>query len=171
MLLGSGQWKIENERNIKEYIVEKSLDGEHFTATGTIIPKNNDGQSANYVWIDTDPVAGNNYYRIRSATITNEIEYSVVTKVTTENRNPQIVIHPNPIIEGTVNLKFINQPKGLYNVRLLNTVGQVILSKQIQHEQGSNIYNIQINKITNSGSYLLEITGVAKFKTTLKVLR
>ncbi|MEP6597581.1 MAG: T9SS type A sorting domain-containing protein, partial [Ginsengibacter sp.] len=165
----SVEWKIENEKNIKEYTVEKSVDGQHFTTTATIKAKGNSNNTVNYQWIDASPVSGNNYYRIRSVDVNGQIQYSTIVKVTTGRSKPQIAVYPNPIANDIVSLQLINQPKGKYYIRLLNNAGQVILITQLQHEQGSSAQNIQINKAIDNGNYLLEVTGADKNKTILKV--
>src|SRR5439155_26901973 len=90
------EWKIENEKNIKQYEVEKSADGQHFTLATTAIPKLNNSSNVNYQWLDVNAVAGNNYYRIKSIDINDEIQYSNIVKVLMGDGKSQIIIYPNP---------------------------------------------------------------------------
>ncbi len=53
-----------NENNIKNYVVEKSLDLTNFTILDSVDAKNK--PSGNYLVADLYPNDGFNYYRIRS---------------------------------------------------------------------------------------------------------
>ena len=69
-----------------------------------------------------------------------------------------ISIYPNPVTNGTINLQLTNQPAGEYGIRLLNKMGQVMISKQINHDEGSSTETIQLNKYAAHGIYQLEVT-------------
>ncbi len=56
------EWKVENESNMKQYEVEKSVDGNKFTKAATIEAIN--GRANDYNWLDQHVSAGYNYYRI-----------------------------------------------------------------------------------------------------------
>jgi hypothetical protein len=49
------------ENNMRNYIVEKSIDGRSFAAPGTESPKANNNTAANYDWFDATPSQGVNY--------------------------------------------------------------------------------------------------------------
>ena len=57
------EWKAENESNMKQYDVEKSVDGNHYTIATTVAANN--AILSNYNWLDVNPSEGYNYYRIR----------------------------------------------------------------------------------------------------------
>ena len=79
-----------------------------------------------------------------------------------------IVIYPNPVTNGLITLRINNMPKGIYGAKLLNTLGQTIMSKQINHGGGSSIQTIGVNKI--KGTYMLEIINPNNSKQTNKVV-
>ena len=49
-----------------------------------------------------------------------------------------ITIQPDPITDGMIHLQLVNEPGGKYGIRLLNKLGQVIMSRQISHVEGSS---------------------------------
>ncbi len=51
----------------------------------------------------------------------------------------------------------VNQPAGLYEVRLLNSFGQTFMVKSIQHAGGSSIENLKTGQSMPKGIYQLEI--------------
>jgi len=58
------KWTSEGETNLKEYEVEKSLDGINFSRTG-IIATMNDINGATYSFNDPEPIPSVVYYRLR----------------------------------------------------------------------------------------------------------
>ncbi|TDH21384.1 T9SS type A sorting domain-containing protein [Segetibacter sp. 3557_3] len=79
-----------------------------------------------------------------------------------------VQVYPNPIENGVANLKMINQPKGVYSVKLLNAVGQVVVTKQVAHNGGSSNHSIALTNIAK-GYYIMEVTGV-NTKKAIKIV-
>ena len=152
------EWRVSNESNIKEYQAEKSVNGIDFTTLSVVKPTNNNGGSAVYVQPDTKPVTGDNYYRIRSIDMNGAISYTTIVKVTIADSRQDINIYPNPITDGQIHLQFLNEPVGKYGLRLLNSLGQVILSKQVTHADGTTTDLIRWNFNLAHGMYKLEVT-------------
>ena len=161
-------WNVENEIDMKQYDVEKSLDGINFTNMNTTMAKN--ANKSSYSWTDANAQAGYNYYRIESTNAVGKIEYSKVVKVFVEKERSKISVYPNPIVNGIINLQLTNQPEGTYGVRLLNGIGQVIVSKQVEHANGSSSEKIKLNKNSARGIYQLEITKPTGDKVTINVI-
>ena len=130
------EWRVENEMNMKQYEVEKSTDGTNFSTLVVKEATANGGRSAIYVIADVNPVIGYNYYRIKSVDINGKTAYSNIVKVLMGTLKQDITIRPNPITDGIIHLQLVNQPAGKYGIRLMNTLGQVIVSKQITHAGG-----------------------------------
>jgi len=151
------EWKVGNENSMKQYEVEKSIDGQHFTLVATVAAKVNNGGTANYQWLDANFSSGNNYYRIKSITIDGNTQYTSAVKVEIATGRSQITVFPNPVTDGNINLQLINQPKGKYEVNVVNNLGQVIMVKQIEHTEGSSTQTIQLSKTAAKGNYQLQI--------------
>jgi hypothetical protein len=150
------EWKVENEINIKQYEVEKSINGTQFT-TLAVVPATA-GSTATYLSVDTGPVEGYNYYRVKSVDIAGKTAYTSVVKVLISSVKQDITINPNPITDGMIHLQLVNQPQGRYGIRLLNRLGQVILSKQISHADGNSTELIKWDYNLAHGMYQLEVT-------------
>ena len=162
------EWKVENESNIRQYDVEKSLDGNAYTKINITAAKNT--PLSLYGCVDADAKAGYNYYRIKSVDISGKIGYSKVVKVFIGLTKQAITVYPNPIKGGTINLQLNNQPSGEYGIRLLNKTGQVMISKQINHAEGSNTETIQLDKYAVHGIYQLEVTKPDGSKVSMNVI-
>jgi hypothetical protein len=113
--------------------------------------------SSTYHWADPFVLPGYYYYRIKMIEKSGKTEYSNTVKVLIGNGKSMISIYPNPITNGIINLQFINQPAGKYGIRLMNQLGQIIVSKQIVRMNGSNTESIQWNYNLSHGVYQLEV--------------
>ena len=161
-------WNVANENNMQEYDVEKSLDGNNFVKVATVTAINNGG--GNYQWTDKDAVPGNNYYRIRSVDKNQKTVYSTVVNVLVTNLKTGITIYPNPITDGIIHLQFINQPEGRYRISLFNSLGQLIVAKQIEYAGGNGSENIQWDYNLSHGIYQLEVRRPDGSVVIIKVL-
>lgn len=154
----SVEWKVEAEKNVKQYVIEKSVNGQEFSSATTVAAKNNNNSAANYYWIDINPVLKNNYYRIKSIGEDEVVRYSNIVKVFIGSANSGISVYPNPVVNGVINLQLTNQPKGIYDLKLLNKAGQVVQISQVSHSDGNGTETLQINKALPHGSYQLQVT-------------
>lgn len=68
-----------------------------------------------------------------------------------------ITIYPNPVDNRIIGMRFSNAEKGIYHLRLVNTSGQVVMTRQVYHGGGNALYNLPVNLFIASGRYTLEI--------------
>jgi hypothetical protein len=162
------EWKVAAELNVKQYEVEKSTNGINFTNVGTQLATANNGTDISYNWLDANPASGNNFYRIRSIENSGLVKYSSIAKVNIGKMLPAITVYPNPITGKMVNLQFTAMEKGLYNIRLINALAQVIYSSQYIHTGGSASMGLNIGNVAG-GYYLMEVIGPDNSKQTIRV--
>ena len=85
-----------------------------------------------------------------------ENRFSIVfTKPAIVNAIPSIVFYPNPTNSGYITLQLNNMAKGLYNIKLINALGQSVSTMQIDHGGGSATKIMAVTK--GKGAYMLEI--------------
>ncbi len=162
------EWKVENQSKTQQYEIEKSADGNQFAKVASIAANNSD--AATYNWLDAQAATGYNYYRIRSVDVNGQAAYSQVVKVQMGASSSAISVYPNPAVNATVNVQLTNQPEGVYYVRLINPLGQVIVSKQIVHNEGSSTEVVKWNNRSAKGNYHLEITKPGGTTETVSLL-
>jgi hypothetical protein len=163
------KWSVENESGIQHYEVEKSDNGNQFAKVATVEVNNNNNGSDNYNWTDENANSGYNFYRVRSVGKDGQIQYTQIVKVLIETSVASILIYPNPIINASIQIQFKNQPAGVYGIRLLNSSGQVILTKLIHHADGSSIEVITPDHKLAKGIYQIEIVKSDRSVEILKV--
>ena len=151
-------WTIADETGIESYDVERSGDGIHFSRLSNTPADNL--RAGKYDWLDTNPVTKYNYYRIKAIDISGAGIYSDVVKVYMEPGTSELNVYPNPVTAGNaMNLYFGNGPAGLYEIKLYNNAGQLIISNQLTHLQGRAKEAIEVSRGLAAGIYQLSITG------------
>ncbi|MEO6454997.1 MAG: hypothetical protein ABIN97_13025 [Ginsengibacter sp.] len=81
-----------------------------------------------------------------------------------------IIVYPNPIVDGNINFQLINQPKGRYGIRLFNKLGQVMMTRQIEHAEGNSMESLRINKKIAHGPCRLEVTRPDNSQLNIDIL-
>jgi Secretion system C-terminal sorting domain len=150
------QWQVANENNINKYQLEKSVDANHFSLLAERVPAGA-GTSITYLATDESPSTGTNYYRLKIVDNNGKYVYSQVIKFQLAAQKSSITIYPNPITDGIIRLRFLNQPKGNYNIRLMNNLGQLIMIKQMVIQEQNTTVPINWNFNLSHGIYQLEI--------------
>ncbi|CAN5730107.1 hypothetical protein BH10BAC2_BH10BAC2_15910 [soil metagenome] len=163
-------WEAHNELNMRQYEIEKSLDGNSFVKIG-ITPALNNGLPVNrYTIPDANPLQGNNFYRIKAIDKDGRVIYSTVVKVNISNVKSSIVVMPNPVIDNTINIKLNNVPSGRYNLILYNVLGQPVLQRTIEHAGGSSSQVFTLPSAAPNGVYVLRLLNKSgSFETRLVV--
>ncbi len=158
------EWKVENEAGMQKYEVERSGDGQVFTGIATQKAMADNGNAITYRWVDQNVLPGNNFYRIKSTDINGRIAYSPIIKMYNGSAKPVLLIYPNPATAGVVHLQMNNMPRGMYRINLLNTAGQVMLTKAINHDAGSSYETLNFSNLIK-GVYLLEVVHPDRSKS------
>ncbi len=161
-------WKTENESNMKEYTIERSGDGNHFSPI-VIIGANN-FSSNTYSWLDAYPVNGNNYYRIMMREKDGKVRESQVVKINGDKQNTAINIFPNPIVNNIIHLEIADQPAGSYTIMILNNSGQIFYQSTINHSGGNFIQTIRPNQTLENGVYQVQVSTPAHATISGKII-
>ena len=147
------QWKIESKQNIKEYEVMRSSDGINFNSIATTPARIS---NTIYYHLDKDPITGTNYYKIKCVDSIGEITYSNIVKVDYSRDNQNVTVFPNPVLNGDLNILFKKLEKGIYQIALTNSGGQIVTRRIIQNSKEGNGM-ITIHQKSNPGKYRLDI--------------
>ncbi len=162
-------WKVENELNIDHYEIEKSADGRNFDRVAVQSAYGNGTSTTQYSWLDQNSFGGDNFYRVRSVGIGNEVKYSSIVKVNITDIYSDIVVYPNPVKNGLIQISLINQLKGEYTARLFSQSGQLMMSKNFNLEGGNATITMDVGHVTGRGIYKLEIV-LSKAKKRKKIM-
>lgn len=155
-------WKVAEERNIRQYEVERSADGRNFGTVGTVTATGNNTRERMYSWLDATPLSGKNYYRIKSVGAAGDVKYTYIVAVSAGDVKPAFTIAPNPVEGSQFSLQFKNQAAGRYNIRILANSGEALSNIVAEHAGGNSTQTIQLPVTLARGAYQLEIIGPDK---------
>lgn len=151
-------WKTAAENNIMEYIVEKSADAIIFNTKNTKNALMNNGAETNYGFKDMLPFDGNNFYRIKIASLSGAIKYSEVVKVSPLKNVSGISMYPNLVTGRLLNLYFTTQIFGNYKIVLINEAGQQVWTSRILYNNNSGgKIRVELPKNIDAGNYHLTL--------------
>ncbi len=152
-------WNVAGESDIHHYEVEKSADGRNFSMMTSVKAKGNENGSVAYLSLDNAPVNGNNYYRVKSVSLANEVKYTSTVNVRLGKNGEAVSVYPNPVKGNTVGLQLTNLEKGSYTLKVYNSTGQLVVTKMIQHGGGSASEQLILPASSIKGVYQLEVKG------------
>lgn len=137
-------WRTENEINSSHFDIERSTDGRNFRTIATI-PAN--GQSANdYSFVDSSPLSGVNYYRLRIMDKDATFTFSKTVRLNFSLFN-SISVNPNP----ASNFIIVNNAEPYKALRLLD-----LTSKEIKRFEANTSNRYSIEGVAK-GIYVLQL--------------
>lgn len=130
------KWVSQNETNLKEYEIEKSLDGINFYKSGTIASIN-DQNGANYIYNDPGTVSSVVYYRLKLISHNvNDQKYSKA--IVLYNRDASFKISTTNPFKDNLKVDIFIPEDGMVVLNLLDVFGRVVSKKSIQIFKGNS---------------------------------
>lgn len=158
-------WATATEQNNDYFSIERSRDGVKFDEILRTPGAGNSTERKDYSDVDTRPLSGLSYYRLRQTDFNGETTVSQVVAVRMEGEDKDIKVFPNPaddffFVETSADLATLR-------IRLLNHIGQTVpLAPQVQ--AGRLAYNV--NGLP-AGVYYIEVqqdTGTQSRKVIVR---
>lgn len=117
------RWATAQEVNSKEFVIERSANGRDFTPLTKVTAAGNSAQSHAYSVVDDKPLAGSNYYRLRSVDKDGQSTVSRIIRVVFDK---QVVVTyaPNPA-KSTLVINVI-EAKEPVTVQLMDAQGKAV---------------------------------------------
>lgn len=151
-------WTTYSEVNVDHFEIERSQTGQQFSMIGRTNAIGGE-RKTEYNWIDSSPLSGNSYYRIKEVDIDNSSKYSSVVRVDLGQSNSDLTLFPNPVIEKKLSIQVGRIEKGQYKISVTNLNGKTIYDQLLDHGGGVISQGIQLAADTAPGMYSLSITG------------
>ncbi len=86
-------WKVASEKNVLQYIVEKSDDGVNFIELSRVKANSNENVNQTYQIEDNSPNAEITYYRLSTLENTNEVKHYKIIDVDKHNKNWESLLY------------------------------------------------------------------------------
>jgi hypothetical protein len=143
-------WKTTNEINNSHFEIERSVDSKIFYSIGTVKGFNSTNMN-NYFFIDSTPLNGINYYRLKQVDKDGRLNYSEIASVEFIPNISTFAISPNPADNSIKN-----------SITVSNTTSQIIIydlkgRKVINEEIAANVTSkvINISRLVAGNYYII----------------
>ena len=164
------RWETASERDNDFFEIQRSSDARNWEALTKIIGAGNSDQPIAYQYLDSNPLVGRVFYRLQQVDFDGAFEYSfIVSVVTGELPGFKVLqVFPNPTT-GDIQASYVSNNDTPIKVSLMNTMGQVLLVKEVFNTFGSNQISIAIPG-NEAGIYILRLENLNIVNST-KILR
>ncbi len=149
------KWTTATELNSSHFLVERSADGIHFESIGKVAAAGSSVALRSYIFTDTNPVEGINYYRLKSVDVDGRYTYTAIVKVTIGTAlKITMQMYPNPVTNSIkVSLSFADA--AIANWQLISGDGKILMQGKGNVASINTAINQKIHQL-NSGMYLLK---------------
>ena len=149
--------------NVKSIDIEKSGDGNNFNLLGAL-PFTQADLIGKHTYIDPQPFAGKNYYRLKITDEDGAMQYSNII-VLQNSLNKATYIYPNPA-KGQAYISFSGQQAGRYNVELYSTDGKKLSTNPYTLSNSNQTVSVPLGNVA-TGIYMVKVVD-SKGKTILE---
>jgi hypothetical protein len=154
-------WLINNNDEVRHYVIERSHNGMQFESLKHITARNNESLSS-YTDLDPVPFNGWGYYRLRITDLQGTVTYSNIQKVWMGQVQTTLQLSPNPARDRL--LIHIAEPEKVTELSIVNGIGQLLLKQnRLTTTNQLNIASLQ------PGVYYVRIVGQAGITTEMFV--
>ncbi|RYZ94613.1 MAG: T9SS type A sorting domain-containing protein [Sphingobacteriaceae bacterium] len=122
------KWSTQTESNIAGFKILRSTDGINFNQINFVNASGAAGNGASYNYVDENPFAGKDFYRLEVQELNGSSSFSDIKMVALEGYT-DIIISPNPVKE-TMNLQTTLLIKNA-SLQVFNSHGQQVFNKTI----------------------------------------
>ncbi|MEM7574701.1 MAG: hypothetical protein AAF433_17480 [Bacteroidota bacterium] len=144
-------WRSEREDNFLGYHIERSADGRSWQELG-FVPGTAAG---NYRWLDSSPLIGENYYRLKMEDLDGSLNHSSVEQVFFLRTSAGVSVFPVPFSDQ-LQIEFAEAISGPLSVKLLDLMGRPVAKWSLD---GMDLRQLPLPFTDNlpAGSYWLRI--------------
>jgi hypothetical protein len=159
------RWTVGEESRLKNYTVERSLDGRRFDSIGTVAANG----SGSYTYVDVQAVKdGVVYYRVRGNDLDGQGKYSATVTVAQDGTEQAITVTPNPVVDQ-MKISFGSGMAGTYGMQLFTVNGRLVYRSEVSVAAGQAV---TVGRPANlaPGMYLLQLSDGHNKVSTFKLM-
>jgi hypothetical protein len=149
-------WEVTNDKNVTNYIIERSDNGTSFITVGIVGNNPDNGVIGKYTFSDPSPdKEGNVFYRIKAQHADGQNTFSKVVTVNTMLNEGTLNISPVPA-DGYSIIRWVSGAKSNLTVTLFNVAGHAVMSRQYQLKSGANELRLTNLETLPAGVYVVQ---------------
>jgi hypothetical protein len=133
-------WATVTEQNVDKFIIERSSDGLSYAEIGWLPGAGYDSKiRLDYTHVDKTPVAGNNYYRLKSVDKDGTFDYSdvIVLAVTQGKSTKEVSLFPNPSNGQPVEVHINFEPQQYDRIQVVDVLGVTLFELPVTSTRNS----------------------------------
>jgi predicted outer membrane repeat protein len=147
-------WKTAEEKNVRNFDLERSIDGQNFIKIGTVKSR---GSNSAYSYFDNQPIFGLNYYRLKINDLDGKTSFSKIISLENKSTKKGIKVYPNPVdYDLTVEMGQITEG----GILIVNSIGQVVFQ---QKSSLNSILKIDVSRWVSGVYFIKSGEEVVKF--------
>lgn len=162
-------WVTATEQNVSHFVVERSEDGRsNWTAIAQTKAVGNSQIDQKYQILDNNPT-NLAYYRLRSVDNNGKTQLSnVVSVVRQTSKLTLVTAAPVPFADNLM-IDFAANRNANVTITILDLMGRVVHTEQIDALEGMNRANLNLSKLAN-GAYILNIND-GEYKDNRRIIK
>lgn len=154
-------WKVKQENNLLAYVVERSNDGNNFSAIGTLAARGALHNEEQYLFNDPALVTGKVYYRLKLTGIDGAIKYSNILSVSAGQQQIFAITNlVNPFV-NRLSFQLNTYLDGPVDVQLTDASGRLIIQKKMMAVKGMNAIVVNAPGELQKGTFFLRVVSDA----------
>lgn len=155
-------WATAEEENFDYFTVERSHNGVDFAEVGRVYGSGvNTKERRDYELIDTNPLSGTSYYRLKAIDYDGTVEYFKPTYVNIEQQGFSANIYPNPGSGEQLTLQVATHNPEAAGFEIYNLQGVLVHQQQVRFPTNT----ITFSKHLEKGMYVAVIRAGSESKT------
>ncbi len=158
-------WLSDNEVNVKQFEIERSLNGTDFSKIGVVAAINILTQQSVYTYSDYGLVAVESsqkiYYRLKMTDIDGDYNYSNILSFDPSAGSKGFSLYPDPVSGGSVYMNIPEPVPSKYKIRIVDANGMVYNKYTLQRIGNAEPLKVDVSKL-RSGVYFLKVETATK---------
>lgn len=150
-------WTTSTEKNNDYFTIERSTNLEQFEALEQVPGADDSYTNKSYTYTDKQPLIGLAYYRIKNTDKGGKFSYSEVKSIGYKKNLTRVAVNPVPA-QKNILLSFTAAETSNYTLSIYNADGRLMLTKNVQAENGTNDNSIDVSELP-SGIYQLMLSN------------
>ncbi len=153
------KWSTASEQNVSHFEIERSQDGQNFQRILAQDAAGNSNTRKDYAALDNQPLAGMNYYRLKSVDNDGSTSYSLVETVRFEEGVFEITnLYPNPVLREST-LEMTLPQNTLYQIVVYDLRGKQVYLSETQSASAPFVQKRLDFGHLKAGTYILKVIG------------
>gem|GEM_PF-5394825 len=146
-------WITDNEINTSHFLIERSANGADFLPMAQRTARGNYSGRTEYRLVDSFPLRGKNYYRIKMWDRDGSFKFSPTTVLEEQTLVKALIVFPNPVTQS-LRIKLNEPANGTIQWMVYDLTGRRLIAERTNG--ASQLYQVNVSKLP-VGNYVLEV--------------